>query len=394
MKYASPYTPGAGTMPPYLAGRDELLLNADKCLVSMVKGYPQQSVIYFGLRGVGKTVLLNAIEEKAEEMDILYAHIEIAEKRSFIRQIINSSKKILHRMSGAERAKDVARKALGMLQAFNVTYNPEDQTFSAGLSEPSAYVTTGILSEDLTDMFVHMGRAASKADEVICFFIDEIQYMKDDEMEALVNALHRVSQLRLPIIVYGAGLPKIIRILGEVKSYAERLFKFIPVAALSDEDAKKAIVEPAEDLDVVYADDAVTEVIRWTKGYPYFIQELCATIWEYADQEIIEKVNVEQVIPTFLNHLDDSFFRVRMERCTKKEQDFLFAMVKCGKLPCTISNVAHFMKKNVSSISPIRAQLISKGIIYSTGHGEIDFTVPLFNEYLKRVNPELKIGKE
>lgn len=393
MKYASPYTPGAGTMPPYLAGRDELLNNADKYLVSMQKGYPQQPVIYFGLRGVGKTVLLNAIEEKADEMDILYSHIEIAEKRSFIRQIANSSKKILHRMSAVESAKDFARKALGILQAFNVTYNPEDQTFSAGLNEPSAYVTTGILSDDLTDMFVTMGRTASKAGEVICFFVDEIQYMKDDEMEALVNALHRVSQLRLPIIMFGAGLPKVLRILGEVKSYAERLFKFIPVAALSDEEARKAIVEPAKELEVIYEDDAVDEVIRWTKGYPYFIQEMCSTVWEYTEKEIISKEDIERVIPTFLSHLDESFFRVRFERCTKKEQDFLFAMVKCGELPCSISNVAHFMKKGVSSISPLRAQLISKGIIYSTSHGEIDFTVPLFNEYLRRINPELKIGK-
>lgn len=394
MKYASPYTPGAGTMPPYLAGRDELLCNADKYLVSMQKGYPQQSVIYFGLRGVGKTVLLNAIEEKADEMDLLYAHIEIAEKRSFIRQIANSSKKILHRMSAVESAKDFARKALGILQAFNLTYNPEDQTFSAGLNEPSAYVTTGILSDDLTDMFVTMGRTAAKAGEVICFFVDEIQYMKDDEMEALVNALHRVNQLRLPIIMFGAGLPKVLRILGEVKSYAERLFKFIPVAALSDEDAREAIVQPAASLDVMYQEAAVQEIIRWTKGYPFFIQELCTTIWEYTEKEIIEKEDVERVIPTFLGHLDESFFKVRFERCTKKEHDFLFAMVKCGELPCTISNVAHFMKKSVSSISPVRAQLINKGIIFSTGRGEVDFTVPLFDEYLKRINPELKIIKE
>lgn len=165
-------------------------------------------------------------------------------------------------MSTAEKAKDAARKALGILQAFNVTYNPKDQTFSAGLNEPSAYVTTGLLSEDLTDVFVNMGRAAAKAEEVICFFIDEIQYMRDDEMEALVNAFHRVSQFRLPIIMFGAGLPKVLRVLGEVKSYAERLFKFIPVAELSAEEAKKAIVEPARSLDVDYKADAVDEVIR------------------------------------------------------------------------------------------------------------------------------------
>lgn len=394
MKLGSPYTPGAGAMPPYLAGRSELIKNAEKCLTALSKGYPQQSVVYYGLRGVGKTVLLNAIEEKADDLDILYAHIEIAEKRSFIRQITNYSKQIIYKMSASEKAKEFARKAMGILQAFNITYNPEDQTFSAGLSEPSAYVTTGILSDDLTDMFVHMGKTALKAGESICFFIDEIQYMKDNEMEALINALHRVNQLRLPVIIFGAGLPKVLRTFGEVKSYSERLFKFIPVGELSEKDARDAVVKPAEDLEVRYADDAVDEIIKWTKGYPYFIQELCGMIWDNTDEDIIKKITVTKVIPQFLEHLDESFFKVRYERCTKKEHNFLFAMVKCGELPCTISNVAHFMKKKVNSISPLRAQLINKGLIFSAGHGEIDFTVPLFDEYLKRINPELKLDGE
>lgn len=395
MKFGSPYTPGAGVMPPYLAGKDEMITNADKYLISIVKGYPQQSVVYYGLRGVGKAVLLNAIEEKADDLNILYDHIEIKERGSFIAKVANSSKKMIHRLSTIEAAKDLTRKALGFLQAFSVTYNPEDKTFSAGMSEPTAYIATGILSDDLTDMFVSMGKAASKADKVICFFIDEIQYMKDDEMEALVNALHRVNQLRLPIMIFGAGLPKVLKLLGEVKSYAERLFKYIPVAELSDEDAKMAIIKPAADLDVGYTDEAVDEIIKWTKGYPFFIQEFCGTIWDDTDKNIIEVQDVLHALPIFLKHLDESFFKVRYEKCTKKEHDFLFAMVKCGELPCTISNVVHFMKKKqVSEISTTRAQLISKGIIYSAGHGEIDFTVPLFDEYLRRINPELKIDKD
>ncbi|MGL5436801.1 MAG: ATP-binding protein [Lachnospiraceae bacterium] len=394
MRYASPYTPGAGTMPPYLAGRDELIETADKYLQAIEKGYPQKSIVYYGLRGVGKTVLLNVIEEKADEMDLLYAHIEIAEKKSFIRQISNASKKIIHRMSTVEAAKDAMKKALGILQAFNITYNPEDKTFSAGMSEPSAYITTGVLADDLTEMLVSMGRMASKGKQVICFFIDEIQYMKDDEMEALVNALHRVNQLRLPIVIFGAGLPKVLKILGEVKSYAERLFNYVPIAELTDDAAREAIIKPAEDFDVTYTADAVDSIIKWTRGYPFFIQELCNTVWEFTEKEQIDIEDVDRVIPTFLSHLDASFFKVRYDRCTKKEHDFLFAMAKCGELPCTISNVAKIMKKRVNSISPIRAQLISKGIVYSTGHGEIDFTVPLFDEYLKRINPELKLDGE
>lgn len=394
MKKASPYTPGAGTKPPYLAGRQRVLEDAEKSLESAVNGYPQKSVIYYGLRGVGKTVLLNAIEDKAEDRDIIYEHIEIAEKKSFLRQISVASNRMIHKLSVTEAAKDACRKALALLKAFSVTYNPEDQTFTAGLSEPTEYVTTKILAEDLTELFVSMGRTAEKADKVICFFIDEIQYMKEEEMEALVNAFHRVNQKGFPIILYGAGLPKVLSILGEVKSYAERLFKYEPIAALTDEDASEAIVEPAKKLGVSYTEEAIREILRWTKGYPYFVQELCNTVWEYSDTEEIEFSDVERVIATFLNHLDESFFKMRYERCTKKEHDFLFAMVRCGELPCTISNVARFLKKRVNSISPIRAQLISKGIIYSTGRGEIDFTVPLFDEYLKRINPELKFDGE
>ncbi|OUN92520.1 ATP-binding protein [Blautia sp. An46] len=391
MRYASPYTPGAGAMPRYLAGRESMLEEADKILEAVAMGYPQKPVIYYGLRGVGKTVLLNAIEEKAEELDILYAHIEIAEKRSFIVQIANASKKIIHRMSVIESVKDLGHKALGILQAFQVTYNPEEQTFTAGIAEPSMYVSSGVLSDDLTEMFVAMGRMAAKAKRAICFFVDEIQYMKPNEMEALINALHRVNQLRLPITIYGAGLPKILKILGEVKSYSERLFQYIEVAELSDHAATDAIVKPATELGVQYEEEAVEEIKEWSKGYPFFIQELCNTIWEETGSEIIKKSDVERVIPVFLDKLDKGFFKIRYDRCTKKEHDFLFAMVRCGSLPCTISNVAKILGKRVSSISPTRAQLISKGIIYSTGHGEIDFTVPQFDRYLKRINPDLII---
>lgn len=394
MKKASPYTPGAGTKPPYLAGRQRVLEDAEKSLESAVNGFPQKSVIYYGLRGVGKTVLLNAIEDKAEDRDIIYEHIEIAEKKSFLRQISVASNRMIHKLSVTEAAKDACKKALALLKAFSVTYNPEDQTFTAGLSEPTEYVATKILAEDLTELFVSMGRTAEKADKVICFFIDEIQYMKEEEMEALVNAFHRVNQKGFPIILYGAGLPKVLSILGEVKSYAERLFKYEPIAALTDEDAREAIVEPAKKLGVSYTEEAIREIQKWTKGYPYFVQELCNTVWEYSDTEEIEFSDVERVMATFLNHLDESFFKMRYERCTKKEHDFLFAMVRCGELPCTISNVARIYNKKVNSISPIRAQLISKGIIYSTGRGEIDFTVPLFDEYLKRINPELKFDGE
>ncbi len=278
MHDASPYKPGAGTKPPYLAGRDELISTANKYLRAMEKGYPQKSVIYYGLQGIGKTVLLNAIEELADERGILYDHIEIVEKKRFLGQFISASKKMVHRM---------------------------------GLNEVSAYVTAGNLADDLIEMMVAMGRGAQKVNKSVCFFIDEIQYMKDDEMEALVIALHRVNQLGLPITLFGAGLPKVLKLLGEVKSYAERLFNYVHVDQLSDEAARDAIQKPAEDLKVSYTAEAVEEIIKWSKGYPYFIQELCNTVWEFSDKEEIAQEDVTRVLPTFLAHLDESFWTQR-----------------------------------------------------------------------------------
>lgn len=306
MRFGSPYTPGAGAVPKYLAGRDELLKNAEKSIIALVKGYPQQSVVYYGLRGVGKTVLLNAIEEKADLLDILYVHIEVAEKRSFLQQISSYSKQLIHKMSTSEKAKAFAQKAMAILQAFSITYNPNDQTFSAGLSEMPAYITTGLLADDLTDLFVQMGKTALRAGVSICFFIDEIQYMKDNEMEALINAIHRVSQLRLPIMIYGAGLPKVLQIFGSVKTYSERLFKFVPVAELADEDARAAIIKPAEELDVSYTQEAIDAIVSVTKGYPYFIQEYCNTIWDRTEENLITEDDVKNAMPEFQAFLDAS----------------------------------------------------------------------------------------
>ena len=392
MKYANPYTPGAGFMPAYLAGRENVLNDAEKYLSSIQLGYPQQSIIYSGLRGVGKTVVLNAIETMAEEKDLLFEHIEINEKRSFIQQIANTSKKFIHKMSRKEAAKEAVKKTVGMLRAFTLTYNPTDNTMTAGLDgEIPEYVSTGALADDLTDLFVAMGRAAVKSKDVIIFFVDEIQYMKMKEAEALISAIHRCNQLRLPIMIFGAGLPKILKMLGEVKSYSERLFSFEQIGTLSKEEAREAIIQPAMDFDVTYEEDAVREIISVTEGYPYFIQEYCKAIWETSDGDVITFKNVKDAKDELLKRLDQGFFKVRYERSTKKEKQFMMAMVKCGELPCTISNVDAIMGKNVKSISPCRAQLIDKGLIYATAHAEIDFTVPQFDKFLMRINPDLEL---
>ena len=399
MNYPNPYTPGAGFVPAYLAGREHLLKDAEKYLNAICNGYPQQSVIYYGLRGVGKTVLLNIIEQIADTKDVLFEHIEIKEiknrneKGYFEQQIANVCKKFIHAMSIKESAQDLVKKAWGMWRAFSVTYNGQDNTFSMGINEDMlGYIGTGDLSSDLTDLFVAMGKIAKEAGYAICLFVDEIQYMQDDELEAEINAIHRCNQLRLPIMIFGAGLPKIIKSMGEVKSYTESVFKFEMVDALKENETQEAIVQPAADFDVKYSDDALQLIIEITGRYPYFIQELCSTVWDLSEEPLIRKRIVEEAKQLFLERLDQSFFKVRYDRATPKERQFMFAMVKCGDLPCTISNVAKILEKQVKSISPTRGQLINKGLIYATGYAEIDFTVPQFDGFLKRKNPELELN--
>ncbi len=395
MRYANPYTPGAGFMPSYLAGRDKLILKAQNNIAALIQRYPQQSVIYYGLRGVGKTVLLNRIEEIAEEQGILFEHIEIKEKEGFVSQITASSMKFLREISMQEKAKNVAKRAVELIKTFHITFSPKDGNITASLqSEEDHYQIITNLSDGLTDVFVALGNAAMKSEDTICFFIDEIQYLKNDELEALINAIHRVNQKRLPIMIFGAGLPKVFKELGDAKSYSERLFVFEMVDALSKEDAGLAVCEPAKHFDVEYEKDAVEKIIEVTQGYPYFIQEFCKIIWDDTTESVITLEDVSKCEEEFYSKLDNGFFRVRYDRCTQREKEFMYAMVKCGDLPCTISNVAQIMGVSaVSKISPIRAQLISKGLIYSTGYSEIDFTVPSFDKFLIRVMPEEEMGK-
>ena len=386
MNIPNPYTPGAGFVPAYLAGRDEAIMAAQKKLLSLEQRFPQQSVIYYGLRGVGKTVLLNAIEEIASDRNILYDHIEVKEKGGFLAQITNTSLKFLRSISTKEKARDFIEKAKMAIQALSLTFSPEEGTFSLSAVTFSGIAKSeDILADNLTEVFLALGTAANKSEDTICIFIDEIQYLKRYELEALVNAIHRVNQKRLPIMIFGAGLPKIFKELGEAKSYSERLFVFEQVDALTPDEAQMAICEPAKRMGKSYRQDAVDRIVHVTEGYPYFIQEFCSMIWDQAeDKEEICLKDVLDAEQDFFRRLDSGFFKVRYERCTAKEREFMFAMINCNELPCNIANVAKFLGCKVSSVSPVRAQLISKGLIYATGHAEIDFTVPQFDAYLKR----------
>ena len=386
----NPYTPGAGMVPRYLAGREALLEEVQDTLAYIANGYATRSIVYYGLRGVGKTVLLTEIENIAMENNIYYEHIEAMENGSFMSSISLYVSKILRKMSVKEKAKQYIDLAKSVAMSFQFFYNKEGET-SIGINpemlKAAGIADTGDLQNDLTELLVHLGKVGQKINTGAVIFIDEVQYLKDAEFEALMAAIHRCNQLGLPLALIAAGLPKIAKIAGDIKSYAERLFKFIPVDKLQENDAKLALTRPASRLGVQYTDEALTEILQQTDCYPYFLQEYGQQAWKYVDKAT-KTLSYEAACAAhndFINALDEGFFKVRHDRASEKELEFMRAMVQCSELPCQTKQVAQLMHSSYNRIAPIRAQLIHKGFIYATSRGEISFKVPQFDKYLKRI---------
>lgn len=380
----NPYRPGTGLMPTYLAGRDEDMQTIEEIFVALKMNIPTQSIIFSGLRGVGKTVLINRLQNMAEEKGIFCKHIEVEERNDFISQIAACSQAFLRQVSAKEKFKHLIEKPLDAIKSLVVSFDPNDSTFSLSLQEKELYKTSN-LTQSLTEVFTSIGETAYKTETPICFFIDEIQYMKQEELGALIAALHRSNQLGYPVMIVGAGLPKIYKMLSEEKSYSERLFMYKEIGSLTEEQSKKAIEIPVERFGVSYTDEAVEKIISITKGYPFFIQQLCQIVYQNTDEKVITCCHVEEAKDEFFETMDNGFFKVRYERCADSDKKFVFAMVKCGELPCTIANVALNLGKEVSAISTTRAQLINKGIIYPIRYKELDFTVPEFSGFIQRL---------
>lgn len=381
----NPYRPGAGLMPTYLAGRDEDINNIDQMFDALKMNVPTQSVIFSGLRGVGKTVLINELQKRAEDKDIFCKHIEIEERNDFISQIATCSQAFLRKVSTKEKFKNLIQKPLDAIKSLVVSFDPNDSTFSLSLQERELYKSTN-LTQSLTEVFTTIGETAYKSETPICFFIDEVQYMKSKELGSLIAALHRTNQLGYPVMVIGAGLPKIYKMLSDEKSYSERLFLYKEIGSLTDEQSKNAIEIPANKFGIIYSSEAIGKIVSLTKGYPFFIQQMCQIVFKNTNEKKIKGCHVEENIDEFFETLDVGFFKVRYERCADSDKKFVFAMVKCGELPCTISNVARNLHKNINQISTTRAQLISKGIIFPIRYKELDFTVPEFSGYIQRLD--------
>jgi AAA ATPase domain len=387
---SNPYTPGAGTPPPALAGRDEIREKVRICIERLRIGNPAKSVIMVGLRGVGKTVLLDRMRHDAEAVNVRSIRIEVSEHKSLPATLSPELRLAMLGLSQIESAKLVAQRALRALAGFAKGLKLKFNDIEVGLDfapEPGL-ADNGDLETDLSALLVQVGQAAKAANTVLIMFIDELQYVRHEQFAALIAALHRCAHLKLPITIVGAGLPQVLAIAGEAKSYAERLFDYATVDKLSREAADIAIRKPAKDLQVDYEDAAVDEIIKKTQGYPYFLQEWGKHTWETASVSPITLNDVLRATDLSIATMDESFFKTRLERTKPSEKRYLRAMAELGAGPHRSGDIAQKLAGKTSSFAPVRASLISKGIIWSPIHGDTAFTVPLFHEYLLRALPQ------
>ena len=382
----NPYAPGAGTRPPELAGRDKIIEKAAISLDRIRRGRAARSMILYGLRGVGKTVLLTDIKLGAMERGITPVNIEAPEDRSLPSILIPALRSALLRLSRKEAVKakmSSALRALGSFaKAFKVKYS--DVEFSVDMASEAGVADSGDLEGDLTDLLMAVGEAAKEADTAVVLFIDELQYIPEEQLAALISALHRTSQSQLPITLVAAGLPQLVGQTGRAKSYAERLFEFVPVDKLEPPAAKDALCKPAEREGVSFTPGAVAEILKQTQGYPYFLQEWGKHVWDIAETSPIDDAVAKAATESALSELDQSFFRVRLDRLTPTEKLYLRAMAELGPGPHRSGDIADKLHKIVSAVAPVRNKLIAKGMIYSPSHGDTAFTVPLFDGYMRR----------
>lgn len=385
----NPYAPGAGSPPPELAGRSGILRDVEIRLQRLRLGRPAKSVMLVGLRGVGKTVLLDHIRKDAEASGILTVRIEAPEDRSLPALFAPPLRLALLHLSKKKAATDSAIRGLralaGFARALKITYADIEVGFDYD-PEPGL-ADNGDLEGDLTALLQKVGEAAKAAETAIVIFIDEIQYVKEAQMAALISALHRCSQEKLPVTVVGAGLPQLRGRMGNAKSYAERLFDFPQIGPLNDTDAAEAIVRPTQNEGAEIQKQAVEVILQKTKGYPYFLQEWGKHAWDVAPESPIRQQDVINASDEAIAALDESFFRVRFDRLTPTEKKYLRAMAELGPGPHRSGDIALELSRVVSSLGPTRAGLISKGMIWSPTHGDTAFTVPLFDEFMKRIMP-------
>jgi hypothetical protein len=392
----NPFSPGAGSPPPELVGRDPILEQARVLLGRVKQKKSEKSMLLTGLRGVGKTVLLNEIKRMADAEGYRTISIEAHEGKGLGVLIAPYLRSLLYDLDRLSGTGNKVRRGLAVLRSFigSLQLTVGDVTIGLDIDPEKGAADSGDLEIDLPNLFVAIGEAAEDRRSAVAIFIDEIQYFSQKELGALIMSMHKIQQRQLPVVLLGAGLPILPGLAGESKSYAERLFSFPNIGALSHADSAKALREPAQEAGVVFEREALDEVFHLTKGYPYFLQEWGYVAWNLAPASPITLQVVKNAGKAVIPRLDENFFRVRFDRLTPSEKNFLRAIAELGPGAHRTGDIAEVLKVKVTSLGPVRAKLINKGMIYSPAHGDMDFTVPLFDEFMIRAMPTMKDARK
>jgi hypothetical protein len=386
----NPYAPGAGLQPPELAGRDRLIEDATIDMDRLLGKRPVKGMMLLGLRGVGKTVLLNRLYGVAQAKGIHTGKIEAPEGGALPQLLVPELRRNLYALDLQAATGHQLRRAFGALRNFVGAFKVKTGDLEFGIEPTPGRADTGHLEQDLPDLIVAVAEAAQQRNSAIALFLDEVQYLSPEELAALVVACHEVAQRGLPFMLIGAGLPQIAALAGNAKSYAERLFNYPQMGPLEPAAAQAALVHPAEHEGIKFQNAAVEEILRATECYPYFLQEWGFHAWNAAEKSPIRGADVERVTPDIIAHLDANFFRVRFDRLTALQQKYLRAMAELGAGPHKTGDIAATLGVDATTVSPVRQQLIDKGMIWSQRYGETSFTVPMFDTFMKRQMPTLE----
>lgn len=388
----NPFSPGAGSKPPELVGRDQVLEQARILFGRIKQGRSEKSMLLTGLRGVGKTVLLNSMKRLAEQSGYQTIMLEAHENKALGPMLVPYLRTILFALNRVAGASDKMRRCWAVFKSFlsSLRITVDEVTFGFDIDPEQGSADSGDLEIDLSNLFIAIGEAAVDRKKAVAILIDEIQYLTKIELSALIMAMHKMQQYQLPIVLLGAGLPVLHELAGDSKSYAERLFNFLQIGELSESDAAKALQDPMQHAGIQFEAAAMQEILRITRGYPYFLQEWGYQIWNLVDTKIVPLQLVETATQRAIERLDGSFFQVRFDRLTPGEKRFLRVMAELGPGPHRTADIAEGLGIQVASISPLRAKLIQKGMIYSPSHGDMAFTVPLFNEFMIRAIPDIR----
>lgn len=382
----NPFSPGAGSPPPELAGRQNILDKSKIVLGRLKAGKSEKSFLLVGLRGVGKTVLLNEIHNYAQNDKFKSIFVEAHEGKSLASLLIPPLRQVLFSLDQMENINDKVKRGLRVLKSFlnGIKVKISEVEIGMDIDPELGAGDSGDLESDLPVLFEAIAEAAQARGTAISIIIDEIQYLSEKEFSALIMAIHRVSQKQLPLALIGAGLPQLVGLAGRSKSYAERLFDYPKIGPLNHADAVLAIQAPVKEQGVNFTDEALDEIISKTEGYPYFLQEWGYQSWNLATDNEIDVDVVKKATEVSLQRLDESFFRVRFDRLTPSEKRYLLALAEFGSGPHRSGDIADKLKVKSQSVAPTRASLIKKGMIHSPSYGDMEFTVPLFDDFMRR----------